>query len=174
MLDTARPIGRAEPFEAEAASNAQAHLMRDLLRRFASSHSRSPRTTQDPRGCRSAAASRRSPRPEATSPASWACSAAQVRRSRGGGWRCGWCADDTDRSRGLAATARRGQRLEYASRWLIPNARTADDRPGSAPDRHPHARRYYRYLLRIRAAPGIRPDLPPHARELGINHLGLG
>ncbi|MEA2186503.1 MAG: hypothetical protein QOK16_1514 [Solirubrobacteraceae bacterium] len=36
MPATARTIGLAEPFDAEAAIDAQAHLMRDLLRRFGS------------------------------------------------------------------------------------------------------------------------------------------
>jgi hypothetical protein len=36
MPATARTIGLAKPFDAEAAIDAQAHLMRDLLRRFAS------------------------------------------------------------------------------------------------------------------------------------------
>jgi hypothetical protein len=70
---------------------------------------------------------------------------------------------------GLLALSRDRHALDDRSRIRA----RADDRPGSAPDRHTHAHRYYRYLSRVRAAPGIRPDLPPHARQSRLDQLGF-
>ena len=73
-----------------AAIDAQAHLMSDLLRQFGSRAARPRRLQRRPRRrWPPATASRRSPRPRPTSPASSACWAARAswRRRRS---RCGW------------------------------------------------------------------------------------
>ena len=61
MPGTARAMGLDDPFDAAQAIDAQAHLMRDLLRRFASSRWRSPPTTRGRARSPAACASRRIP-----------------------------------------------------------------------------------------------------------------
>ena len=65
-----RGIGLGDPFDPEAAINAQAHLMRDLLRRFAAVPLALAAYNAGPAPSRRAAASRRTRRPAATSRAS--------------------------------------------------------------------------------------------------------
>ena len=68
MPGTAAAMGLRDPFDAERAIDAQAHLMRDLLRRFPPFRSRSPPTTPAPARSPPAGVSPPMPRRRATSP----------------------------------------------------------------------------------------------------------
>ena len=88
MPGTARALGLDDPFDAEQAIDAQAHLMRDLLRRFARGAARARRLQRGPgAGRRAACACRRTRRRAATSRGSSACSAAPA-TPRPADWRC--------------------------------------------------------------------------------------
>ena len=81
MPATAAGYGLADPFDADRAIDAQAHLMRDLLRAFGVGPARARRLQRRPRRRSArAAASRRSPRPSPTSPTSSACCTAPATR----------------------------------------------------------------------------------------------
>ena len=70
MPGTARGMGLDDPFDAEQAIDAQAHLMRDLLRQFGSVPLALAPTTRAPRPSERADASRTTARHPATSPGS--------------------------------------------------------------------------------------------------------
>ena len=96
MPATAAGYGLADPFDAERAIDAQAHLMRDLLRAFALGPARARRLQRGPARVRACGCippipetrvlRRRHPRPAARR-------GRPVRRRRGGRWRCGSCAE---------------------------------------------------------------------------------
>ena len=74
MPGTARAYGLSNPFDAEAAIHAQARLMRDNLRRFASVPLALAAYNAGPARWPAACASRPTRRPAPTWPRSWACS----------------------------------------------------------------------------------------------------
>jgi soluble lytic murein transglycosylase-like protein len=80
MPGTARTMGLGNPFDAVEAIDAQAHLMRDLLRRFASVPLALAAYTPVPERSAAACASRPTRRPAGTSPASSPCSPAPASR----------------------------------------------------------------------------------------------
>ena len=84
MPGTAAALGLDDPFDAAQAIDAQAQLMRDLLRRFASVPLALAAYNAGPAPVAAAAASRRTRRRAATSRASSGCSAARATPSAGG------------------------------------------------------------------------------------------
>ena len=91
MPGTAASYGLRNPFDAEAAIDAQAHLMSDLLRQFRSVPLALAAYNAGPGAVRPAPAPAPTPRPAPTSPASSPCSTAPAPRWRRRS-RCAWSA----------------------------------------------------------------------------------